>query len=154
MAASRRRWARNVSGLRAYAQAKGAATRHRVEEAIRLLVQQAHPITFKAVAAAAPCSTAWLYAHADIKEHILHLRAQQTLPTKRTIPLRERASDASKDTLIAALRKANKELRAENATLRRQLEVVYGELATRDQRPTAPLSKEVLGKSDEGPVSH
>lgn len=124
-------WERNVAGLRASASAKAEATRRRTEEALRQLVKGGGPVSFRAVAAAAPCSTAWLYGQDDLKARILHLRARQGPPTKAAVPPRERASDASKDTLIAALRKANAQLRQENATLRRQLEVVYGELAAR-----------------------
>ncbi len=126
-----RGWARDVTGLRASAQAKAAATRQRVEEALRRLTRENTPVTFRAVAAAAPCSTAWLYGQADLKARIMHLRAQQGPRATVAIPPRERASDASKDAVIAALRKANKQLREENATLRRQVEVAYGELAAR-----------------------
>ena len=124
-------WERNVAGLRSSASAKAAATRQRAEEAVRQLVKEGRPVTFRAVAAAAPCSTAWLYGQADLKGRIMHLRAQREPRVKVAIPPRERASDASKDAIIAALRKANKHLREENATLRQQLEVVYGELAAR-----------------------
>ncbi len=136
---------RNVTGLKARARQKAEATRLRVEEAIRLLVKERRPVSFKAVAETAPCSTAWLYSQPDIKERIAGLRAQQQQSPKVTIPARERASDASKDTVIAALRKANKELREENAMLRRQMEVVYGELRARQQgditgvRPAGPV---------------
>lgn len=121
-----------MAGLAAAARAKAEATRRRVEEAIRLLVKEGRPVNFKTVAATAPCSTAWLYGQDDIKQRILHLRAQQTPPTPIAIPPRERASDASKDAIIVTLRRANKQLREENAALKRQLEVAYGELAVRD----------------------
>ncbi len=123
---------RNVAGLRATAREKADATRRRVEEALRLLVKEGRPVNFKTVAQAAPCSTAWLYQHDDVKRRILHLRAQQPPRAQVALPPRERASDASKDAVIAALRKANGQLREENATLRRQLEVAYGELAARE----------------------
>ncbi|HET8631046.1 MAG TPA: DUF6262 family protein [Thermomicrobiales bacterium] len=126
-----RGWARDVTGLRASARAKAEATRRRAEEALRQLAREDKPVTFRAVAAAAPCSTAWLYGQADLKARILHLRAQQGPRTAPVIPPGERASEASKDTVIAALRKANKRLREENATLRQQLEVAYGALAAR-----------------------
>jgi len=121
-----------VAGLRATAREKADATRRRVEAALRLLVKEGRPVNFRTVAASAPCSTAWLYQHDDVKGRIMHLRAQQVPRAPVAIPPRERASDASKDAIIAALRQANKQLREENATLKRQLEVVYGELAARD----------------------
>ena len=128
-------WERNVTGLRATARAKAAATRQRVEEALRLLAREGRPVTFRAVAAAAPCSTAWLYGQADLKARIMHLRAQQQPRARVALPPRERASEGSRDAIIAALRKANTVLREENATLRKQLEVVYGELAARGEHP-------------------
>lgn len=124
-------WERNVAGLRTSASAKAEATRQRAEEALRQLVKDGRPVTFRAVAVVAPCSTAWLYGQGDLRARIQHLRAQQGLRTQAVIPPRERASDASKDTVIAALRKANARLREEHATLRGQLEVAYGELAVR-----------------------
>ncbi len=123
---------RNVAGLQATARAKADATRQRVEEALGLLVKEGRAVNFQVVAAAAPCSTAWLYQHDDIKRRIMHLRAQQSPRAQAVVPPRERASDASKDAIIAALRQANKRLREENATPKRQLEVVYGELTVRD----------------------
>jgi hypothetical protein len=59
---------------------------------------------------------------------ILHLRAQYTPKPQVRVPLREQASDASKDTMIAALRKRAKEQEAEIRELRKQLEVAYGRL--------------------------
>ncbi len=117
---------RNVSGLQQHAREKAEATRERVEGAIGLLLKDGRPVTFTAVAATAPCSTAWLYAHEEIKQRIVDLRARQTPAPKIVIPPQERASDASKDAIIAALRVTVKELRAENDKLRKQLEVAYG----------------------------
>jgi Family of unknown function (DUF6262) len=138
-------WARNVAGLRAAAQAKAAATHARVEAAIALLLKEGRAVSFRAVALTAPCSTAWLYAHADVKGRIAHLRAQQAPRPKAVVPPQERASDASKDAVIAALRKRVKDVHAENATLRAQLEVAYGELAAarahRGENPAAPTDR-------------
>jgi len=111
------------------AQQKAELTRHRAEEAITLLLKERRPITFKAVAETARISTAWLYANEDIKQRILHLRTQQTPEAPITLPLREQASNASKETMIAALQKRVKEQAAEIRELKRQLEVVYGQLA-------------------------
>jgi hypothetical protein len=122
-------WKRNIDGLQRTAQQKAVITRQRAEDAIALLLREHRPITFKAVAETARVSTAWLYANEDIKQCILHLRTQQTPETRATIPLREQASNASKDTMIAALQKRVKEQAAEIRELKRQLEVVYGQLA-------------------------
>lgn len=45
------------------------------------------------------------------------------------IPEKQRASDASKDALIKTLKNKLKKVRAENEGLKRQLEVVYGQLS-------------------------
>ena len=123
-----RKWTRNIQGLRNSAQNKAQHTRQRAEEAIAMLLQQHRPVNFKAVAETAGVSTAWLYAHPDIKMRIIHLREQQTPKIQVKIPIKEQASRASKDTMIAALRKRTKEQEAEIRELRRQLEVVYGQL--------------------------
>jgi hypothetical protein len=122
-------WKRNIDGLQRTAQQKAVITRQRAEEAIALLLREHRPITFRAVAETAGISTAWLYANEDIKQRILHLRTQQTPGTHATLPLREQASNASKDTMIAALQKRVKEQAAEMRELKRQLEVAYGQLA-------------------------
>ena len=122
-------WKRNIDGLQRTAQQKAVITRQRAEEAIALLQRSHRPITFTAVAETARVSTAWLYANEDIKQRILHLRTQQMPETRAPIPLREQASNASKDTMIAALQKRIKEQAAEIRELKRQLEVVYGQIA-------------------------
>ena len=122
-------WKRNVDGLQRSAQQKAVNTRQRAEEAIALLLRERRPITFKAVAEAARVSTAWLYANEDIKQRILHLRTELSPERHVTIPLREQASPTSKDAMIAALQRRVKEQAAEIRELKRQLEVVYGQLA-------------------------
>ena len=137
-----RAWKRNVEGLRRSARAKSEATRARVEEALRAMTKPARQpgqdrvlINFNTVAQAAGVSTAWLYlpANKDIADRIKELRAQQQAEPKVVIPAHLRASDASKDSLLAVMRQKVKDLEAENADLRRQigelrkqLEVAYG----------------------------
>jgi uncharacterized protein YhbP (UPF0306 family) len=118
----------NVEGLRRAAQQKAEMTRLRAEEAIALLLKQQRPVNFKTVAETAQISTAWLYANEDIKMRILHLRAQQTPKAQVKIPPREQASNASKDTMIAALQKRVREQAEEILELRKQLEVAYRSL--------------------------
>ena len=122
---------RNIEGLLISAQKKAEVTRCRAEEAIALLLKEQRPINFKTVAETAQISTAWLYANEDIKQRIIHLRSQQTPKTQITIPVREQASNASKDTMIAALQRRIKEQATEIRELKKQLEVAYGQLAKR-----------------------
>ena len=123
-----KRWERNIAGLRTTAQKKADAARQRTEEAIRLLVKEQRPINFKSVSETAHVSTAWLYAHEDVKRHIMELRARQVPKPKIWIPPQERASDASKDVLIAALRQRVKEQEEQIRELKKQVEVAYGQL--------------------------
>jgi hypothetical protein len=123
-----RRWERNIAGLQQTAQAKAVATRQRAEEAIQLLLKEKRPINFKTVAETAHVSTAWLYGQEDIKQRILDLRSQQEPKPKIVIPPHERASDASKDALIAVLRKRVKEQEEQIRDLKKQVEVAYGQL--------------------------
>jgi NADH:ubiquinone oxidoreductase subunit len=122
-------WKRNTDGLQRSAHQKAEITKQRAEEAIARLIRERRPITFKGVAEAAQISTAWLYANKDIKERIIHLRSQQAPKAQIVLPAREQASNASKETMIAALQKRVKEQAAEIRELKRQLEVVYGQLA-------------------------
>lgn len=117
---------RNIDGLLSSAQRKAEQTKQRAEEAIALLVKEQRPINFKTVAETARISTGWLYANEDIKMRIIHLRSQQLPKAQVRIPPREQASNASKDTMIAALQKRVKEQTEEITKLRKQLEVAYG----------------------------
>lgn len=123
-----RKWRRNTEGLYKTAQEKARATQHRVEEAIRILVKEKRTINFKTVAETAHVSTAWLYGNEDIKMRIIHLRSQQVPKVQVRIPTQERASNASKDAMIAALQKRVKEQATEIRELKKQLEVTTAEL--------------------------
>ncbi len=121
-------WERNIEGLRSGAQIKAEQTKQRAEEAITLLLKERRPINFKTVAQTAQISTAWLYAHEEIKMRIIHLRSQQTPSARVKIPLREQASTASKDAMIAALQKRVREQADKIRELQQQLEMAYGSL--------------------------
>lgn len=128
MTSQNRTWKRNTGGLRKTAQEKALATKHRVEEAIRILVKEKRTINFKTVAETAHVSTAWLYGNDDIKMQIFHLRSQQIPKVQVRIPKQEQASNASKDAMIAALQKRVKEQATKIRELEKQLEVATGEL--------------------------
>jgi hypothetical protein len=121
-------WERNIEGLRGSAQIKAEQTKRRAEEAITLLLKEQRPINFKTVAQTAQISTAWLYAHGEIKMRIIHLRSQQAPSARVKIPPREQASSASKDAMISALQKRVREQAEEIKDLKKQLEVAYGSL--------------------------
>jgi hypothetical protein len=136
VARDRAHWPRNTDGLRQRAQERAAATKHRAEEAIALLVRDQRPITFRAVAQTAGVSSAWLYQHEEIKARIAHLRAQQGPRAKVWVPPQERASESSKDNVIRMLTERLKRLETESRELRKQLEVVYGLVHAREQPPS------------------
>jgi hypothetical protein len=117
---------RNVDGLRQSAKQRHEETVQRLEHGLRELVRAGRPITFQTVAAAAGVSTAWLYQHPEVKERIIGLRAQSA--DHRAAPAVRRASEASKEAMIAALRQRIRTLEEENRELRKQLEVVYGQI--------------------------
>jgi predicted nucleic acid-binding Zn-ribbon protein len=84
------------------------------------------------VASYAGVSTRWLYAQSDVKERITRLRGQSV--RKLGAPA-ERASDASKDAMMRALRQQvellddqRKQLLARVKQLEERIEVLYGEL--------------------------
>ncbi|MGO8949750.1 MAG: DUF6262 family protein, partial [Ktedonobacterales bacterium] len=104
------------------------ATQQRAEAAIQLLLKEKRPINFKVVAETAHVSTAWLYGQQDIKQRILTLRVQQQPKPEIVVPPHERASDASKDALIAILRKRVKEQEEQIRELKQRVEVAYGQL--------------------------
>ena len=124
-------WERNIEGLRSSARIKAEQTKQRAEEAITLLLRERRPINFTTVAQTAQISTAWLYAHEEIKMRIIHLRSKPAPSAQVKIPSREQASTASKDAMIAALQKRVREQADKIRELQQQLEVAYGSLYKR-----------------------
>lgn len=117
---------RNIEGLRKSAQLRHQQTMRRTEDGIGRLLQERRPVNFNTVAQTAGVSTAWLYQHPEVRSRIEHLREQH--PSQPASTPKNKASDASKAAMLAALRQRVKQVEAENRELRRQLEVVYGQL--------------------------
>jgi hypothetical protein len=67
----------NPENLRAAAQRKSQATTKRAETALRTMIKNSEPITFRGVARIAGCSIDFLYGNADLRRRIEHLRSQQ-----------------------------------------------------------------------------
>jgi hypothetical protein len=116
-------------------------TELKVDNAIRELLRAGGPISFRRVATMARVCTGWLYAQPDVKEQIKRLRDQTVDKGGRP----ERASDASKDAIMRALRqhvstidKERQRLLARIDELQQRIEVLYGELyAKRVDSPCA-----------------
>jgi hypothetical protein len=133
---------RNLDGLRAASALKHHETERKVGDAIRALLRAGEAITFRRVASAAGVSTGWLYAQPDVKEQITRLRGQTVDMAGRPA---ERASDASKDAIVRALRQRVSTLDSERRLLlarvdelQQRIEVLYGVLyAKRVDMPLA-----------------
>lgn len=126
---------RNVDGLRAASARKHEEAGLKVDSAIRGLLRAGESITFRRVASEARVSTGWLYGQPDVKEQITRLRGQSDGKVGRPA---ERASDASKEAIVHALRQRVGTLDAERRRLlarieqlEERIEVLYGELYTK-----------------------
>ncbi|MEP0754076.1 DUF6262 family protein [Trichocoleus sp. Lan] len=117
---------RSVEGLRQNAQKKRQQAIERTEEAIKQLIKEGRNVNFKTVSEAGQVSTAWLYREPDIKARIEQLREQVQGKKQKTAP--QKASDASKDSIIATLKRRIKDLEQQNKDLNRQNEVFAGQV--------------------------
>lgn len=115
---------RNTDGLRQNAQKKRQESFDKVEQGIQRLIKEKGRINFNTVAAASGVSKAWLYKEPTVKARIEHLRQQSTGKTQQ--PVKQRASDDSKNAVIRTLKERIKKLETENRDLRKQNEVAYG----------------------------
>jgi hypothetical protein len=119
---------RNTEGLIKNAQKKRQSTIERAEKTIKKLIKAKKIVNFRTVSKTANVSKAWLYKEKSIADRIIHIRNQQqpvkSIPPKKT----QKASDASKDAIIMALKERIKKLEGEKRELKKQLEVAYGQL--------------------------
>jgi hypothetical protein len=116
---------RKTEGLLRSARERHQATYQRAKAAIISLQKQSKVINFRVVSQSADVSTAWLYAHPEIRTQIERLRsARSAQVTTKTAP----ASDRSKDCIIAALKLRARQLEEKNRELTRQLEIALGQL--------------------------
>ena len=119
---------RNTEGLATAARSRRESTIKRVNAAIQSLVAEKRTINFNSVAKEANVGKTWLYKEREIKEMILCYRDQSN---KSKISNKQAPSSPdSKDTLLKMLKEKIKEIDAENRDLKRQIEVLYGQLTT------------------------
>jgi hypothetical protein len=109
------------------ARKRSELTRSKAIQAIRELDRAGTPVTFEAVARAADVSRSWLYAQADLRAEIEHLRAATQRAPAPPIPSGQRATDTSLLRRLAEANERNRRLSDENARLRRQLERALGD---------------------------
>lgn len=115
-----------TTGLQAAAQRKRQNALDRAHRAIRDLDRDGGDITFQAVARRAGVSRQWLYQQPALREEIEALRSlthERPSPT----PARERSSEASLRQRVQTLLLENQRLRDENAALRNELAIAYGQ---------------------------
>ena len=119
---------RNVEGLRQSAIQRHQTALQRTDEAIRTLLKEGRAITFQSVHEVAGVSTAWLYRQPDVRRRIMELRDQRSGPHQAPYTA---ASDSSKTAMVDTLKQRVRRLEQENRELRRQIEVLYGQLSQR-----------------------
>jgi hypothetical protein len=120
-----------VDRLTVAAREKSADKVAAANRAITKLTSSGASVTFASIAREAGVSTDFLYRNAPLRERISELR---TSPTRSAAPLLERPSGASQIVQIAALKKSVTELRHQRDELRRENEVLRGELLTLKRR--------------------
>ena len=120
--------------LRAAAARKHHDAVQRAERAIRQLVKEGRPVTFTAVAEHAPCSTAFLYGHAELKRRITHLREQHRRATLPTPPADPDTPSSVVRTLTLQTAALKRRHRDELAQLRQDLAAAHGEILTLRRR--------------------
>ncbi len=114
-----------IRALQKASQVKRQDTIDKVRATIDKMKNENIPINVRAVANLSGISRTWLYKNNDLKSEIESLR-QDTSKIKRVIDLRSQLE--TRDMKIASLKAKNLMLKATIKKLRRQVEVVYGEL--------------------------
>jgi Family of unknown function (DUF6262) len=110
---------------------QAAAARHRraverAERALRDLDAEGSAVSFQAVARRAGVSRQWLYTQPALRAEIEQLRDRARARTDG-VPARQRATEASLRQRLDTLRAENRRLREENASLRTELAIAYGQ---------------------------
>jgi hypothetical protein len=117
----------NPDNLRAAAHRKSQATSKRAETALRTMIKNGEPITFRGVARTAGCSIDCLYANPELRGRIEHLRSQQQ---SKPTPAPTNASSADSNViraLTAQLAELRRRHREDIDDLRAALAAAHGE---------------------------
>lgn len=129
-----------LSGIKAYAQAKNKETIDKVNNAIDKLKRKKKPINFETVCKEAGVSRATLYNNAQLKERILSLRAISRSSPLDDIVVVKKDKIQLKDEKIASLREQVKKLEDDKKKLIVQL-IDYEELKSENERLKKQLTK-------------
>ena len=110
----------------AAARQRSQATKRRAVTALRRLDTAGTPINFDVIAREAKVSRSWLYNQPDLRAEIERLRDPQR-PATRTIPDRQRATDASLHQRLQVATDRIRQLETDNHRLRHALAEALGE---------------------------
>ncbi len=117
----------NTEGIIKHAKLKTEKTIQKVEEAIKKMIKKQVKINFNSVSAESGVSKAFLYRNTELRDRIETLRKQQEgLPSIKQA--KRNMSDASKDVIIASLRKRIKDLEKENKEIKEQMKIQFGKI--------------------------
>lgn len=117
----------------AAARRRTAATRKRAVAALRRMDKAGLPITFDSVAKQARVSRSWLYNQPDLRAEVERLRARRSPSSAdRSVPDRQRASDASLLRRLESATERVRRLEEENQQLREALGLALGERRAAD----------------------
>lgn len=108
------------------AAARRRRTVERAEHALRELDREGAAVSFQAVARRAGVSRQWLYTQPTLRTEIERLRDRPAAEAD-DIPARQRATDSSLHQRVETLRAENQRLREENASLKAELALAYGQ---------------------------
>jgi len=122
---------RNTKGLADAAKNRRQDTIKKVNQAINLLLKKGKAINFNAVAKEANVGKTWLYKETEVKERILNARADH-LNKRKLICNSDKINSESKDALIKMLKDKYNEVEKENYQLKKQIEILYGELCQKE----------------------
>lgn len=117
----------NVEALVKHAKSKTEATLLKVENSLKNMIKKQMKINFNSVSEESGVSKAFLYKNLELRERIDTLRRQQEgLSSPKQV--KRNTSDASKDVIIATLRRRIKDLEKENKELKEQIKVQLGKV--------------------------
>ncbi|WP_255733852.1 DUF6262 family protein [Pseudonocardia sp. WMMC193] len=122
----------NSGHITAHARRRAAATRKRAVAALRRMDNTGASISMNAVAREAGVSRSWLYQQPDLRAEIERLRRRRGAPPpRRSVPDRQRATEASLLQRLECATDRLKQLEKENRELRQALALALGERRTR-----------------------